>query len=109
MQTPLMRDKNITALISNFIAEGITSFSGLDDMDKEELLVMAMSGLRDEAITAITHADDVDSTLKYLMRFIHRGGIDNALTLAETMRDNAMQYFSEQFETIFNELKESHE
>lgn len=104
--TYLLKDKNITKLIGNFILQGAATFSALDDIDKEELTIMAMSNLKGDAYTVIINADDFDSTLKYMMRFIHSGDSYDALMLAETMRANAIQYFAEDFEYVFNELKE---
>lgn len=93
----------ILQLIDSHISNGITSYDDLEEIDKDELTVKCMAALDNDAYVAITEADDYKTMIKYLCEYINHGGSDKAYDLAEKLRTNAISYFSNELNQLFQE------
>ena len=98
----LLQNINFTTLVSRFIKDGATDFTTLDSLAKDELVVLAMGLIGSDGYIAIQ--DSNDTVLADLMRYIHAPNSDNAFRLASLMRENVIEYFEADFNTVFQEL-----
>jgi hypothetical protein len=96
--------KDVKDFIQDRIHDGIKDFESLDELDQDKLVVMAMSLLEGDSYSCIINADDYDTMLGEMMRYIMTNSNENAYSLAETLRKNAIQYFTEDFNLIFEEM-----
>ena len=99
-----LTEKDFILLIDKLILDdGYTTYAKVDDLSKETLTVMAISALKGDAYNAIIDVPDFEGTLSDLTTYIMNGGIDEAVNLAETLKNNAIQHFDEHFDELFQE------
>jgi hypothetical protein len=97
-------DKELIKAIDRLIQDdGYTSYDKLDDIVKEDLTIIAMDCLGEDAYTAVIEVDDLAGMLNDIKGYIATGGIDEAVNLAETIKKNAIKHFDNCFEELFLE------
>ena len=89
--------------INHLIEEGATSYSSLSEIDKDTLTVISMRSLGKNAYECITDVNDFDDIVQRLAKFIHTGSIENAVELADSMREQTTDYFSKSLSGIFDD------
>lgn len=89
--------------IDTLIDEGATSYSSLDEIDKDNLTLISLRSLGKHAYECVTDVNDFDDIVHRLAKFIHTGSIENALGLADTMREQTTDYFSKSLSEIFDD------
>lgn len=89
--------------IDSLIGEGYTSYGSLDDLDKDRLTVLSIRLLGKNAYECITDVNDFDDIVHRLTKFINTGSIDNAIELADAMREQTTQYFSKNLSQLFDD------
>jgi hypothetical protein len=97
-------DKELIKEIDRLIQDdGHKSYDSLNDMAKEDLVIIAMDCLGEDAYTAVIEVDDLAGMLSDIKGYIATGGIDEAVNLAETIKKNAIKHFESCFEELFIE------
>ncbi len=91
--------KEIDLLIEN----GNTSFLNLDDTDKDTLITLKIKSRKNNAYECITDANDTQEIVNAMGKFIFLRSTDSAIELAESMRDNAIQFYTSDLTELFNE------
>ena len=89
--------------IDSLISEGAVSYDSLDDVDKDNLTLISINLLGKKAYECITDVNDFDDIVQHLAKFIHTGSIENALSLAETMREQTIHFFSNNLSELFDD------
>ena len=91
----------IIKLIDALIEDGYTSYRDLRDIDKYEISAQCIQALGDEAYSCIIESPDFNSTLSHFKKYLLSVNNDDAIDLAEMLRENAINYFSEAMDSIF--------
>ena len=89
--------------IDTLIEEGATSYRSLSEIDKDTLTVISMRSLGKNSYECVTDVNDFDDIVHRLAKFIHTGSIENAVELADSMREQTTDYFSKNLSEIFDE------
>jgi hypothetical protein len=99
----LTSDKGLSKLIDDLIDCGRESFSSLRDTDKKELTAHCIRILGDDAYVCIINSEKFSDTLVSFKRFLTSCMHDEAIEMAEIMSQNAIKYFEEDLNSIFEE------
>lgn len=94
-------DKSITKLIDSLIDDGYSSYSELRDIDKQEITAQCIQALGDDAYSCIIEPDDFCKTMSHFKKFLITCDSDEIQDMAEVMRKNAIDYFSDDMDTLF--------
>jgi hypothetical protein len=101
--------KDIINLVDGYLEEGYSDYDALDDGHKESLSTLCIKVLGNDAYEAIIDEKYLHLTLHHLTKYMLLGSREYAYDLAETMRKNAINYFSDVLNDLFNERSEQKE
>lgn len=99
-------NKSITTLVDSLIRCGYSTFDSLSDFDKSELTAECLKVLGNDCYNAIIEHDNFELTVEHFVRYLLKGSHSDAYELAETMRKNAVEYFTDEIEELFSERLE---
>lgn len=97
-------DQKIINAITKLIDEGYTSFESLEDIHQERLATMCLKYLGTDGYNCIIEPENFSQTIHHLIRYMETGQKEYALDLAETMNKNAIEYFSDDLNRLFEEI-----
>lgn len=90
--------------IKSHVGNGYDSFAVLPAIYKDNLIATCVASLGNHGIECITESHDAFLVLHHLMRYLTTGSKTHAADMAETVKKNAMEYFSNDLEEIFTEI-----
>lgn len=93
--------------IKILIERGYKSFDKLIDFDKEKLISKIIKILGNDSYNLIIDSENFHKTLHYLSEFLISESANDAFKLAKTMRENAINYYSENINDLFVYLLEN--
>lgn len=102
-------NSEIIKLVNYYISEGYTSFRSLDENDQDKLTEKCIQVLGNDADRCITDIDEFSQTLHHFKNYLLTGKKEYAFDLAETMRRNANQHFSEVMDQLFADMTSENE
>lgn len=101
---PFMRTKEIKSHISHLIDIGYETFYGLEEIQKDKILRMILKELGNDAFDILFNECDSNKVSKCFNNFLHSESVNDAFDLAMILRDGAMSKFSDDIQTLFDEL-----
>jgi hypothetical protein len=104
-------NKEIITNINSLINIGYKSYSNLIDFDKEKIISQIINILGNDAYNLIIDSENFDKTLNYFKDFLLSESANDAFKLAKTMRKNAIEYYEDNLNDLFeylsyNEMRE---
>ncbi len=96
--------KEITDNINHLIQIGYKSFNQLIDFDKEKLISQIIKTLGNDAYNLIIDSEHFDKTLNHFSDFLLSESVNDAFKLAKTMRQNAIEYYADNLNDLFEYL-----
>jgi hypothetical protein len=101
---PIFRSPRITNLINAQIDYGYESYSQLDSIDKELITAECIALLGNGASECIKDAVYLDNILSDLSVYLKKTDTDAKYDLIASLRDNAIKFYEDNLETLFQEL-----
>lgn len=96
--------KEIKQAINDLIDEGYRSYNAIPEPDKEKLAVYCMNALKDDAYVFVTNTKRIDKLACQLKSFLLNGSIDDAIDMATTLCEAAVEKSEEVLPDIFDEI-----
>ncbi len=94
---------NILEKIKDYIDDGKKSYDALDEYDQDQLTILCMNALGDDAYCGLIDHEDLFLTLHHLKKFIQTAKPEHAYDLAITMSKNAREHFSYDLKIVYDE------
>lgn len=95
--------KEILQLIDDAIADGVTNYYDVEEYDKEKLAVYCMNALKEDAYVFITNNEKMEKLVCQLKTLLLKGGMDEAVDLATTLCEGAVEKLDQIMPDLFQE------
>jgi hypothetical protein len=98
--------KEIKDTVKNLINIGYDSYNQLLEFDKEKLTSKIIKILGTDSYNLIIDNDDFGKLLNHFSNFLISDSLNDAFKIAKTMRKNALEYYKDNLNDLFEYLKE---
>lgn len=101
-------NSKVQDIIHDLLNEGIDSFCQVDQTKLDDMVLECIKILEEDGseYSCIINSDNFPAMMIAFKNFIYIPSRENSLELANTMRDNAREYFEPKLQEIFNDQLE---